>query len=170
MSLQTLTKILDNISERIGQSIAWLIWVVMGLCVFEVVTRRLLNAPNIWNMDVTSLFYSLHFMLLAAYTLQQQGHVSVDIVYQKFSHEGKIFLKLFSYLIFFFPFVIALLYVGFNSAFSSWGYRERTSVGLPLITPIIKTITPVTAFLLLIQGVSEFLKALLDFNSGGSRQ
>ncbi len=170
MFIKTLTKFLDGINEWIGQIIAWLIWVVMGLCVFEVVTRRLFNAPNIWTLDVTSLFYATHFMVLAGYTLLHQGHVSVDIIYLRFSPRVQLFLKLFSYLIFFFPFVIVLLYVGFHSAHASWGFRERTSIGLPLITPLIKTITPVTALLLLIQGTSEFIKVIVGFNKGESRQ
>lgn len=169
MYIQSLIKILDDINEWIGQGIAWLIWVVMGLCVFEVITRRLLGAPNIWNMDVTSLFYAIHFMILAAYTLKHNGHVSVDIVYEKFRPEIKVLLKLFTFLIFFFPFVIVLLYVGFNSAVSSWQFKERTSIGLPLITPIMKTITPATAFLLLIQGIGEFIKSLLPSHKGGAR-
>jgi TRAP-type mannitol/chloroaromatic compound transport system permease small subunit len=170
MAIQKLTRILDAVNEWIGQSLAWLIWVVMGFCVFEVITRRIFNAPNIWTVDVTSLFYALHFMVLAGYTLKHNGHVSVDIIYQRFSPRVKVVLKLFTYLLFFFPFVIVLLYVGYNSAASSWGFRERTSIGLPLITPILKSITPVTALLLLVQGISEFIKAIVDFPKGEIRQ
>jgi TRAP-type mannitol/chloroaromatic compound transport system permease small subunit len=168
--MQTLTKILDRINEWTGQSIAWLIWVVMGFCVFEVITRRIFNAPNIWTYDVTSLFYAMHFMILAGFTLLHQGHVSVDIIYQRFSARVQVMLKLLTYLVFFFPFIAILTYVGFKSAASSWEFKERTSIGLPLITPILKTITPVTAFLLLLQGLSEFVKGLLVLYNGESRR
>lgn len=160
MPVKSLTHALDRVNIWIGSTVAWLIWVVMGLCVFEVITRRLFNAPNIWTYDVTSLFYAIHFMILAGYTLLHQGHVSVDIIYQRFSPRVQLTLKLLTYLIFFFPFVIVLTHVGFKSALSSWEYQERTAIGLPLITPVLKTITPVTAFLLLIQGVSEFIKGV----------
>lgn len=170
MFVQRLTKTLDSISNWVGMSFAWLIWIVMGLCVFEVITRRVFNAPNIWSYDVTSLFYAMHFMILGGYTLLHQGHVAVDIVYVRFSPKVQAVLKLFGYLVFFFPFITILLYVGMKSAASSWEYQERTSVGIPLVMPLMKTITPVTAFLLLVQGVSEFLKGLLFFKKGAPDQ
>ena len=170
MFAQKLTRILDAISDWIGKSFAWLIWIVMGLCVYEVITRRFLNAPNIWSYDVTSLFYAIHFMVLGGYTLLHQGHVAVDIVYIRFSPRVQAILKLLGYLLFFFPFIIILLYVGMKSAASSWEYKERTSVGIPLVMPLMKTITPVTAFLLLVQGVSELIKGLLYFTKGDNDQ
>jgi TRAP-type mannitol/chloroaromatic compound transport system permease small subunit len=162
-----MTKGLDNISNWTGMLFAWLIWIVMGLCVFEVITRRIFNAPNIWSYDVTSLFYAMHFMLLAGYTLLHQGHVAVDILYVRFSPRVQAVMKLIGYLVFFFPFILVLVYVGIKSSGSSWEYQERTAVGIPLVMPIMKTITPVTALLLLLQGISEFIKGLLVLKTGG---
>jgi len=71
-----------------------------------------------------------------------------------------------SYLVFFFPFILVLLYVGTDSAISSWGYWERTATGQPLIYPIMKTLTPATALLLLIQGLSEFAKMIFSGAKG----
>jgi TRAP-type mannitol/chloroaromatic compound transport system permease small subunit len=56
--------------------------------------------------------------------------------------------------------------VGYKSALRSWSDFERTMVGLPYITPIIKTAIPVAAALLLIQGVSEFIKNVRVLKGG----
>jgi TRAP-type mannitol/chloroaromatic compound transport system permease small subunit len=138
----------------------------MILCVYEVITRRFFGSPHIWTYDVTNTFYGAHFMVLAAYTLLYRGHVSIDIVVTRFSPRTQLILSVISYLIFFFPFILVLLYVGTDSAVSSWGYWEKTSIGLPLITPIMKTLTPATALLLLIQGLSEFAKMLFPGAKG----
>lgn len=162
MFVKSLMRTCDGINEWTGRIVAWSIWVVMGLCVFEVITRRIFNAPHIWSYDVINVFYALHFMLLAGYTLLHQRHVAVDIVSITLPPKTQNVLRILTYLVFFFPFAAVLLYIGAKSSISSWTFKERTAIGLPLIYPIIKTITPVTALLLIIQGVSEFTKCLVS--------
>ena len=161
MKRQTFTNTCDRISEWSGRCVAWLIWVVVGLCVYEIVTRRFFNSPHVWTYDVTSVFYGTHFMVLTAYTLLYRGHVSIDILYGRLRPRTQGILDVVNYLVFFFPFMLVLLYVGMDSAIYSWSYLERTTAGLPLIYPILKSVVPVTAILLLIQGLSDLVKRLL---------
>ena len=160
MAIRGCTKICDRISELTGRWISWLIWPVMVLCVYEIITRRFFNSPHIWTYDVINIFYGTHFMILAAYTLLYRGHVAIDLVVIRFSQRTQLVLSGLNYLIFFFPFVLVILYVGIDSAVDSWRFWEKTTIGMPLITPMMKTLTPVTALLLLIQGLSEFIKIL----------
>jgi TRAP-type mannitol/chloroaromatic compound transport system permease small subunit len=160
MSIREITQFCDTISEWSARAVAWLVWPVMGLCAYEVVTRRFFGSPHIWTYDVTSLLYSVHFMLLAAYTLLYKGHVAVDILSSHFSRRGQVFAGVLSYLLFFFPFMLVLFYVGMDSAIYSWRQWEMTPVGYPIIMPTMKTVTPVTALLLFIQGLSEFIKIM----------
>lgn len=162
MVIPRFIKICDQISEYSGKIISVFIWPVMILCVYEVITRRFFNSPHIWTYDVTNVFYGAHFMLLAAYTLLYKGHVAVDIVTIHFSSKTRLILNIINYFIFFFPFVLITLYVGLDSAFDSWKFHEKTTIGLPFIYPIMKTLTPITALLLLIQGLSELIKSLIS--------
>lgn len=152
------TKICDRVSELTGRWISWLIWVVMILCVYEIITRRFFNSPHICTYDVINIFYGTHFMILAAYTLLYHGHVAIDLIVIRFSQRTQVVLSGLNYLVFFFPFVLVILYVGIDSAIDSWKFWEKTTIAMPLITPLMKTLTPVAALLLLIQGVSEFIK------------
>ena len=158
MRIREFTKICDGISERTGWAASWLIWIAMGLCVYEIFTRRFFDSPHKWTYEVTNIFYAANFMLLAAYTLLHKGHVAVDIFYVRFKPKTQRTLDTINFLLFFFPFVLVLLYVGADSAISSWAVYERTSIGLPLLYPLLKTVTPVTALLLFMQGLSEFTK------------
>lgn len=157
----------DAINEWTGRTVVWLIWIVMFLCVFEVITRRIFDAPNIWTYDVINVFYSVHFMLLGGYTLLKRGHVSVDIFSVRLSIKMQSLLQIITYFIFFFPFVIVLFYVGLKSAVASWALLERSSVGLPLIMPVMKTTMPVAALLLFIQGIPEMTRSIISFNKEG---
>jgi TRAP-type mannitol/chloroaromatic compound transport system permease small subunit len=160
MSVKRFTKYCDHVSEWTGRGVSLFIWPVMVLCVYEVITRRFFGSPHIWTYEVTNIFYGAHFMLLAAYTLLYRGHVSIDIVVVRFSPKTQLILSVINYIIFFFPFVLVILYVGMDSAVDSWKFWEKTSIGLPLIYPIMKTLPPITALLLLIQGLSEFIKMI----------
>jgi TRAP-type mannitol/chloroaromatic compound transport system permease small subunit len=169
MTLKGFTKACDAVSEWTGRWAGWLIWPVMILCVYEVITRRFFDSPHIWSYEVTNIFYGAHFMFLAAYTLLYRGHVAIDLVVVRFSLKTQLILSVVNYLIFFFPFLLVILYVGLDSAVDSWSFWEKTSIGLPLITPIMKTLTPVAAMLLLIQGLSEFLKMIFSGAKGEKR-
>ena len=160
MKRKAFTETCDWISEWSGRGVAWLIWIVVVLCVYEIITRRFFNSPHVWTYDVTNIFYGTHFMILTAYTLLHRGHVSVDILYGRLRPRAQNILKVFNYLVFFFPFFLVLLYVGLDSAIYSWSYLEKTTAGMPLVYPILKTVLPVTAFLALVQGLSDLAKLL----------
>lgn len=167
--LEQIAKYCDAISEWAGRILSHLIWFTMGFCVFEVISRRFFNAPHLWSQDVIHMFYATHFMLLGGYTLLKQGHVSVDIFSMRLSSKYQAVIQTITYLVFFFPFFIVIFCVGYKSALRSWTDFERTMVGLPLITPIMKTAIPLAALLLLIQGVSEFLRNLRLIREGGGK-
>jgi len=156
--LQQVMNFCDAVSEKTGRSVSWLVWIAMAFCVFEVITRRIFNSPHVWSYDLIDGFYSVHFMLLGGYTLLKHGHVSVDIFSGRLSRKIQSILQIITYLIFFFPFVIILFYVGFNTAVASWKLFERTSVGLPFVMPVMKTCLPLAALALFIQGIPEIIR------------
>src|SRR3982751_6284717 len=78
--LQTI-KVLDSISVGSGKLVAWLIVPMVASLVYEVIARYLFNAPTEWAYDMTFMLYGTFFMLGAAYTLQQKGHIRTDSLY-----------------------------------------------------------------------------------------
>lgn len=145
----------------------WAIVVVVGIIVYEVFTRRVFGSPHVWTYEIITFFYGFHFMILAAYTLLHKSHVAIDIIYVRFSPKKQAVLDLVTYLLFFFPFVIILLMVGFDNAVASWATGEKTlTARLPLVLPGMKTVTPVTALLLLLQGFSIFYRRLYFLKKG----
>jgi len=160
-------KILDSISERTGRIFIWVISVVLVIMVYEVISRRVLHDPHVWTFEIITLFSAIHFMVLAAYALRHGAHVSIDIIYLRFSPKGRAVLDIISYLLFFFPFAFILFKVGFDSASSSWATGETTlTAHLPLVLPIMKTIVPVAALLLLIQGLSNLVRSVFFIARG----
>jgi TRAP-type mannitol/chloroaromatic compound transport system permease small subunit len=76
-------------------------------------------------------------------------------------------IDLVLYLLAFFPGMIALISVGAQWAAESWYIQERsfTSAAAPPIYPL-KTIIPIAATLMVIQGVAETIRSYLALRTG----
>jgi len=160
MKLKAFLHGMDQISEWSGRIFVWLIIPLTVVVAYEVVARRVFNAPHIWATEVTDFIYGAHFMLVAAYALLYKAHVSVDIISQSFPPRVRGVLDILTYLIFFFPFCIIMLYYGMDFAYTSWMQNETSgSAALPCV-PQVKTVIPVTFALLLIQGLATFIRSI----------
>jgi len=166
MKLVTFTKGLDTVSEWTGRIFMWLIIPLTLVVVYEVISIKVFGRPHIWAPEITAYLYGPYFMLVAAYTLLYKAHVSIDIIYQKFSPRTRGILDCFTYLVFFFPFCIILLHQGYLYTETSWLMNETSgSAELPIV-PQIKMVIPVTYALLLIQGLSNIIKGFTQAITG----
>jgi TRAP-type mannitol/chloroaromatic compound transport system permease small subunit len=159
-SIRKIVKGIDTIAEWTGKVCSWTVLALMCVIVFEVITRRFLNKPTVWTFETGTQIYGFHFMMLAAYTLLHKKHIAVDIFVQKFSPKVRALIDLVTYALFFFPFMLVIFHEGFLYARESWSIREVSyTVFAPPLYPI-KAVIPVVAALLLLQGVSQFIKRL----------
>jgi len=158
---------IDRIADWSGRVVAWLI-VPMTLSVtYEVVARHFFRAPTIWAYDVTYMLYGTHFMLGTAYTLMRIGHVRTDMLYQNWSIRRQNLIDAIGYLFFFFPAMALVLYFGWQEAAHAWAIGETSDASpwRPIVYPF-KTVIPLTALLLIIQGIAELLKSLYAIRTG----
>lgn len=161
MQLNTILKGFDGVSEWTGRIFVWLVIPLTVVVVFEVISRRIFNAPHIWATEVTNYLYGPHFMLAAAYTLLYKSHVSIDIIYGRFSPRTRGILDIITYLVFFFPFCIIVFYQGIIFAQTSWSIGETSESAALRIVPLVKTVIPVTFGLILIQGLANFVRSIM---------
>lgn len=133
---------------------------MVGGLTYEVFVRYVFIAPTVWAYDVTYMLYGSHFMLGAAYALYTRGHIRTDIFYEKWSPRTQGAIDALLYLFLFFPGMFFFFTAGWEEAWLSLQLRE-TSDASPWRPPIypFKMVLPIAALLLLLQGVSEFLKS-----------
>jgi TRAP-type mannitol/chloroaromatic compound transport system permease small subunit len=161
MQLKSILHVMDNVSEWTGRIFVWLIIPLTVVVVYEVISRRIFNAPHIWATEVTNYLYGPHFMMAAAYTLLYKSHVSIDIIYGRFSPRTRGILDIFTYVVFFFPFCVIVFYQGIVFAQTSWSIGETSESAALRVVPLIKTVIPVTFGLLLIQGLANFIRSMM---------
>ncbi|MBS0335383.1 MAG: TRAP transporter small permease subunit [Proteobacteria bacterium] len=159
--------LLDTISLWSGRIIAWLIIPMVLSLVYEVVARYVFDAPTEWAYDMTFMLYGTFFMVGSAYTLYKKGHIRTDSYYGGWSPRTQGWVDAVCYLLFFFPPLIAFLVVGWDYFLHSFRQGERivTSPWMPIVYPF-KLAIPVATLLLLLQGLSEFLKSVWAARKG----
>jgi TRAP-type mannitol/chloroaromatic compound transport system permease small subunit len=160
-------RIIDRFSEYSGKAIAWLILPLVFGLTYEAVSRYLFNRPTIWAFDLSYMLYGSLFMLGAHYALLRGAHIRTDMLWEKFSDRTKGLIDAIAYILFVFPGLILLFYASVDEAWHSlliWERSEQTA-WRPLLWPF-KWVVPVTAVLILIQGVSELLKSLYAARTG----
>lgn len=163
--LKGVLHVVDNINEQIGKVCAYLILAVTLILVFEVVMRYLFNAPTTWVFEMTQFLYGGHFLLAGAYCVLHKSHVNVDVLYVHFNTRTKAIADIFSSS-FLFMICLVLLIVGWRMAWDSIKILEHSrSLWNPPIYPI-KTLVPVEAFLLLLQGLAKLTRDLTTAITG----
>ena len=157
---------IDRISLWSGRVVALLILPMVAGLTWEVVARYVFNRPTVWAYDMTFMLYGTFFMLGSAYTLMRKGHIRTDTFYANWSPRVQGAVDAVGYLILF-PALVIFFWVGWAYFARSLGQGERlvTSPWMPIVYPF-KFVIPLTAALLLMQSVSEFLKSIWAVRTG----
>lgn len=165
--MQKLLLFVDNLSTWVGKTFSWSVLVLTFVTVYDVTARYAFNAPTEWAYDTEYILYGTLFIMAGAYTLSRNGHVRGDVVYRLMPVRAQASIDLVLYILFFFPGMIALLYSGYDFARMSWMVNEHSSSspGGPPIYPF-KSLIPVAAFFLLLQGLAETVRCVLAIRTG----
>ena len=126
-----------------------------------VLLRYLFNSGSIAMQESALYLHATLFMLGAAWTLKIDGHVRVDVLYRHFSPHSKAVADLFGTLVFLLPTCGFLLWISLDYVEAAWRVHEGSpeAGGLPFVY-LLKTLIPVTALLLIVQGISQLLRCV----------
>lgn len=151
---------LRNFIAFCGKSVAWLTLAMVLLTFSIVVLRYGFNLGWIWLQESLTYMHVAVFTIAAAWTLQVDDHVRVDIFYAGMSKRKRARVDLLGTLIFLLPFCIFLLVMAWPYVANSWKLLEasREAGGLPLVY-MLKSLMLVMPGLLLLQGVINIMDA-----------
>lgn len=126
-----------------------------------VVLRYALNQGSILLQDTVLYLHGLTFLLGIPYALKQDSHVRVDLLYSRLGQRGRALVNLLGHLLFLVPVSVAILVYSHTYVANSWRILERSPEvgGLPAVF-LLKTLIPLMAVLLLLQGVAEIVRCV----------
>jgi TRAP-type mannitol/chloroaromatic compound transport system permease small subunit len=158
---------IDRLNAAIGRTVAWLCLPVVLVQFAVVVMRYVFGLGSIWLTETIMYGHATLFMLAAAWTLCQGGHVRVDVFYADAGPRWRALVDLGGALLLLLPFMLVLLYFSLPYVARSWGILEtsRETSGLPAVF-LLKTLIPVFAALMALQGVAQAIRAADVLRSG----
>ena len=101
--LKGLCRWIDALNEWVGRGVAW-VTLLMVLVVFvDVVMRYLFNTSFVFTQELEWHLFGFVFLVGAGYTLLHDGHVRVDIFYQRLTPKGRAWVNLLGVVLFLIP-------------------------------------------------------------------
>ncbi|WP_026480516.1 TRAP transporter small permease subunit [Ahrensia sp. 13_GOM-1096m] len=157
-ALLRLSSAIDAVTAFIGRSVSWLILVAVLVSAGNAIIRKLFDASsNAW-LELQWYLYGAVFLLSAAYTLQRNEHVRIDIATSGLSKKTRDWIDLLGHIFFLLPFCFLMVYLGWPFFWNAFQNGETSlNAGGLTIWPA-KLLILVSFILLTAQGFSEIIK------------
>lgn len=154
---------MDATSRVIGKFVMFWVIGMMGVLLFETISRTLFNHPYIWTVEMSQFIMAAYYMLGGCYSHLIEGHVRMDLFYGRWSAKRRATFDVFTFALLAFYLVI-LLIGAIQGIQYSWEFKQVSySAWAPPVTPI-KIIMTIGIVLMMLQVLSEFFKDLARAN------
>jgi len=160
---------LDRFSAHLGKATAWLTLFMVLVTFVVVVMRYVFDAGLIWLQESVVWMHAVVFMVGAAYTLQQEEHVRVDIFYREMSDKRRAWVDGIGVIVFVLPLCLFLGWKAIDFVAMSWKLQEasRESGGLPYpLIPLLKSILIVMPITVGLQGIALLARSIRTVRGG----
>jgi len=164
--VHSIIKLIDGFTNITGKCLAWFTLCMVLVTFLIVVLRYGFNIGWIAMQESVLYMHGLVFLLGAAYTLKEGGHVRIDVFYQKYSVRTKALVEVIGAVFLLIPVCVFILFISWDFVAISWEIMEESPQpgGLPLVY-LSKSFLLIFAATLLLQSISEILKNILIYQN-----
>jgi TRAP-type mannitol/chloroaromatic compound transport system permease small subunit len=157
-SLLALSRLIDSTTTAIGKAVMWLILLAVLVSAGNAVVRKVFNySSNAW-LELQWYLFGAAFMLAAAYTLCQNEHVRVDVLYASRSRKSQHWIDLFGHVFFLLPFVMLMAWLLWPYTLQAFRNGDISSNAGGLIIWPARALIFAGFVLLCFQAISEIIK------------
>jgi len=158
-------QLIDRVNRRAGLVASWLVLPVVIARFVAVALRYVFGVNFIEVQESITIMHGFLFMLAAAWVLQCDKHVRVDIFYHDASPRRKAQINLAGSLLFLLPVMAVIWFYAWPYVGESWAVFEGApDAGFIRLRYLQKTAIPAFALMMALQGVSIILRSLLVLN------
>ncbi len=154
---------IDRFSALTGRITAWLTLAMVLVTCVVVVLRYVFDLGFIWMQESVTWMHAVVFMVGAAYALQRNEHVRVDVFYREFSERRRAIVDILGVLVFLLPLCLYFGWSAWDFVAASWRIKEasRESGGLPYpMVPLLKSVLILTPVMLALQGIALLMRSV----------
>ena len=168
--LLSLSRAIDATNRAVGRFTYWLVLVAVLISSFNAIVRKTLHMSSNSLLEIQWYLFSAIFLLCAGYTLMNNEHVRVDVLFGRLSRRKQLVIEIFGLLVFLGPMTMLILVLSWQPFLDAFHSGEMSSNAGGLIRWPVKLLIPVGFFLLLLQGVSELIKNIHEYRRLGAGQ
>lgn len=158
--LKWISRGIDTINGWVGYVVAWATFVVVLVVFTDVVMRYAFNTSFVFVQELEWHLFAFIFLMGAGYTLLKDGHVRVDIFYQRLSDKAQAWVNLLGVIFFLLPGCYMIISTSIPFVQNSWSVLEGSPDpgGIPFRF-IIKGAIPAGFILITLQGISMGIRS-----------
>ena len=153
--LSSVARYIDKLNAWVGWVVAWVALGLVLVVFTDVVMRYLFKTSFVFTQELEWHLFAFIFLIGGGYTLLQDGHVRVDIIYQRLGFKARAWVNLLGVLLLLIPGCLLIIMTSWGFVYKSWAILEGSPDpgGIPLRF-LLKACIPAGFILLLLQGVS----------------
>jgi TRAP-type mannitol/chloroaromatic compound transport system permease small subunit len=161
--LKVLSGAIDRSNEAVGRMVSWVSLLLVLVVFVDVVMRYLFKTSFVFTQELEWHLFAFIFLIGAGYTLLHDGHVRVDIIYQRLGVKGQAWINFLGVIFFLIPGCYLVISTSWHFVSNSFSMLEGSPDpgGIPYRF-IVKGTMTVGYVLLLLQGLSMGVHALLQ--------
>ena len=156
--LLKLSRLVDGLNERVGRAVYWLILVAVLVSAGNATVRYLFDMSSNGWLELQWYLFSAVFLLAAGYTLQHNEHVRIDLIFSRLPARRRAWIDLFGSVFFLLPIAIVVMVLSWPVFVESYLRHEVSADAGGLLRWPAKLLIPAGFLLLVLQGISEFIK------------
>ena len=166
--MRALADLIDAANRLVGKATSWLILLMVLVQFAVVLARYVFGVGSLWAQESIIYMHGFLFMLAAAYTLSDDGHVRVDIFYREARPRRKALVNLLGSLFLLIPVSVLIVVISWDYVAGSWRILEGSmeASGIQGVF-LLKTAIPVFGAMMALQGLVIVLRSLLAMSGGG---
>ncbi len=146
----------DKVNRVVGRCAMYLVFVMLGILLYSSFMKTFFM-PVLWSLELAQFVMVAYYLVGGAYSMQEDGHVRMDLFYTRWSDKTKTAVDAVT-ILFLICYLGFLLYGGISSTEYALKYNEESySAWAPLMAPI-KIIMVIGIFMMLLQAFSCFFK------------
>ena len=150
----------DRFNTWINKYVIWLILGATLISAINALVRKIFNTSSNAFLEVQWYLFAASFLLASCYTLLQNEHVKIDVVYSRFNRHTQNKIDIFGFALFMLPLCTTIMWFGVPFFWKGLMTSEMSSNAGGLIRWPVYAMIPLGFGLLWLQGVSELIKRI----------
>lgn len=159
-ALLAISRSIDWLNIKVGLAVGWLVLITTVISAYNAVVRKAFDTSSNGLLEIQWYLFGAVFLLGAAYTLQQNAHVRIDVVSSRFSATTQAWIDIIGHTLFTLPLIGFIVVSGWDFAYASFAIDEHSPDPGGLIRWPAKALIVAGFMLLALQVCSEIIKKI----------